>query len=312
MTVKHNLLYLNLILSFLYISCDDKIEKDKIDCAGIVDGQAYVDECGICSGGTTEIEPSSCMWISIPSGEYTFGEMDEIKTIDFKYEIMKYEVTNKKFRHFLSESNTLNLLQFSNDSIQGFYEGDSKYNPGWYLFYNLNGFNKIYFHENEFYIELGKEYHPVVEVTWFGAIAFARFYGWRLPTEFEWEKAARSNSGRDYPFGDFITGKNANFLNSGDPFDNGVTPVGYYNGNSYDFDRFETDDSPSPFGLYDMAGNVWEWTDSWWSGESGNQRVRRGGSWISDTLYLKTWYRTSANPLESYNNYGFRCVRDVD
>ena len=98
-----------------------------------------------------------------------------------------------------------------------------------------------------FIVQSGFENHPVVQVSWFGANAYANFYGLTLPTQEEWEKAARGNTGWDYPWGDAIDGSQANYWRSGDPFDNGPTPVGYYDGATHD--GFKTTDSPSPFGL---------------------------------------------------------------
>jgi hypothetical protein len=106
----------------------------------------------------------------------------------------------------------------------------------------------------------GYENHPMTLVTWFGARAYCDFYDWRLPMEVEREKGARGTDGRPYPWSDNIAPHNANYYSSHDPYEasaaslGDTTPVGFYNGRTYG--GHETIDSPSPYGLYDMAGLV--------------------------------------------------------
>jgi len=152
----------------------------------------------------------------------------------------------------------------------------------------------------------------MVIVTWFGAKAYCEFYGWRLPTEIEWEKAARGIDGRPFPWGDEIERNNANYYSSHDLFEKIVgglgdtTPVGFYNGRTYD--GYETLDSASPYGLYDMAGNVWQWTGDVY--EDQHYRYLRGGSRENYAYDLRVWTRNSAGPTYYSPNVGFRCVRD--
>ena len=148
--------------------------------------------------------------------------------------------------------------------------------------------------------------HPVVFVTWFGAWAFAKHYNLRLPTEQEWEKAARGNTGYDYPWGDTIAQGDANYWQSGDPCTEGTTPVGYYNGSLYG--SFQTTNRPSPYGAYDMAGNVWEWTDSFYGGSYPSGRVLGGGSWFNITCFLPSWFRIIGDPSGRSIYCGFRCA----
>jgi Sulfatase-modifying factor enzyme 1/Secretion system C-terminal sorting domain len=99
----------------------------------------------------------------------------------------------------------------------------------------------------------------------------------------------------------------ANYAQSGDPFSEGTTPVGYYNGSLYG--SFQTTNRPSPYGAYDMAGNVWEWTDSFYKGISPNGRILRGGSWAINSNYLQSWNRLPDNfPTSGSFDFGFRCV----
>ena len=148
--------------------------------------------------------------------------------------------------------------------------------------------------------------HPTTFVSWYGAKRFAEFFNFRLPTEEEWEKAARADNGWDYPWGNYVDSlgliTNANYLDSGDEyepeseFDTGTTPVAYHWYISYG-------------GLYDMAGNVWEWVtreeDLYVS-----ERMYRGGSWKSPKQDLRCWINNRfLEPHMMGNHIGFRCVK---
>ncbi|MCF7918666.1 MAG: SUMF1/EgtB/PvdO family nonheme iron enzyme [Candidatus Cloacimonetes bacterium] len=250
----------------------------------------------------------------VEAGDFTFGQNDDIQTIDYDYKIMKYEVTNAQYLEYLEAALEDSLIWIQDGNVYGYYEGDDVNPTGNYLFYYLNypinyNYARISYDRNSFVIEIPPSYnagdfdnHPVVCVSWFGANAFANYYGLRLPSEFEWEKAARGLSGSDYPWGDQLDGSRANYYQSGDPWDNGTTPVGYFNGQD------STQMTYSKYGCFDMCGNVWDWTTDF----SDSYRKLKGGSWWSEDSNndLKSWFDYDSS-YETYYTYGFRCVKDT-
>lgn len=158
-----------------------------------------------------------------------------------------------------------------------------------------------------------KSNHPITGVSWYDALVFCRWTTdntgkeWRLPTEAEWEKAARGTDGRIYPWGNEFDSVRCNSIEGKL---NGSTAV----------DEFSS--GISPYGAWDMVGNVWEWTSDWYRSDSyttalptnpqgtetGSYKALRGGAWFSDQYHVRAADRTHINPENRYDYVGFRPV----
>lgn len=141
----------------------------------------------------------------------------------------------------------------------------------------------------------GQERHPATNISWFKAKAYAEWIGKDLPTEEEWEKAARGTDKRLFPWGNEFETTKCNTRLSGIT---GTTPVDEY------------PEGVSPYGCYDMAGNVWEWTNSW--REKDETIIVRGGSWSQQGILPWCAYKYDYNAKEGMQNVGFRCIRRID
>ncbi len=265
----------------------------------------------------TGIDPNA--WAQIPSGEFFSGQHGEVASTD-AYEIMITDVTAAQYADFLNAALEEGYLRVDGDQIVGFYPGDEfhgvkheeEIKAGDWLFIPLNDpSQRIGFDGEVFSAQAGYENHPMTNVTWFGAWGYCEYYETRLPAEIEWEKAARGDDTRPFPWGEEIQRENANFYSSRDPFEamttfgSRTTPVGFYNGQKYG--PYQTLDSASPFGLYDMAGNVWQWTGDVYEGM--HYRFMRGGSKDTYDMDLRLWVRNNATPTYFSPGVGFRCAR---
>jgi len=201
----------------------------------------------------------------VPAGEFLYGDNNQPMSLPVFY-MDKYEVTVTRYASFLQTSGRMKPKYW--DQVSQVSEGD----------------------------------RPVMGVDWYDADAYCGQYGKRLPTEQEWEKAARGTDGRQYPWGNADpTSRQANFgkthqYREGINFYSEVlTAVGSY------------EDGKSLYGIYDLAGNVWEWTSTY---PDSHEKVCRGGSWLNDASSLRSLNRERLNPSQRHLSVGFRCVQD--
>ncbi|MYB93643.1 formylglycine-generating enzyme family protein [Candidatus Poribacteria bacterium] len=240
--------------------------------------------------------------VLIPAGKFQMGSdsdeaMDNERPVHTVYidafYIDKHEVTNAQYKKFVDAN-----PQWQKDSIQDVYH-NGDYLASW----NGNNYPK------------GKDDHPVVFISWHAAMAYAKWAGKRLPTEAEWEKAARGRRiDQKYPWGNSIDIRKTNYGG----FVGNTTPVGKY--------------PPNGYGVFDMAGNVKEWcldkfennfykispSHNPVSGENVMDlthtkgfRVLRGGSWSSPARSSLVFHRFGWAPSGAFSQNGFRCVKVV-
>ena len=221
--------------------------------------------------------PTPVDMMKVPKGPFLYGEEKTLVTINHDYWIDKYPVTNEKYRAFTLADGYKNQQYWSA--------------KGW----TWKTKEKITSPEYRNDVKWSQPDHPVVGVSFYEAEAYAKWIGKRLPTEQEWEKAARGEDGRQYPWGDEF---DKNRCNSSESRPGHTTPVTQYS------------DGISPYGCYDMAGNVWEWCGGWYD-ESLGQRVIRGGSWNNTPGLLRASSRCWIHANGLLNSIGFRLVQDI-
>ena len=206
-----------------------------------------------CPAKLLEPPPGMC---TVPAGIFQFGEARQPRYLP-DYFIDTYPVTNQEYAEFVEETKY---------RLPRFWGGGQP--------------------------PAGKADHPVVGVNHEDAAAYARWVGKQLPTEEEWEKAARGSDGRTYPWGEMFVPSKANVSGSGIKDTSSVR-------------RFPQ--GVSPWGCHDVAGNVWEWTASPYQ-SGGVNCALKGGSWYDFSTHSRCISRFSAPPDYEGNSVGFRCV----
>lgn len=253
------------------------------------------DRVGVCGAGFSRSDLTL-----VPGGFMTGdsgGESDEApRAVTVKpFHLMRFEVTNAEFRRFVTSASHVTDPERSGTG----HVWTDRWRPvrgaNWKRPQGVNNINSA----------LDK--HPVVQVSARDAAAYCAWRGLRLPTEQEWEFAARGTDGRRYPWGNQLPGeggsRRANYgaenccaADASDGFLR-TAPVGSF------------PQGRSPFGLDDMAGNVWEWTSSAYA-ESGGDVAIRGGGWGNDPYGLRSSYRHGNPPDIGLDMVGFRCADD--
>jgi formylglycine-generating enzyme required for sulfatase activity len=227
--------------------------------------------------------------VAVPAGEFTMGHNSNYDTLPVRglnlpaFSIDKYEVTNKRYKRFVDATGY--KVPWSQEPAVA---------------------ASIWDWQKRMYPE-GKGDDPVVLVSWEDARTFCAWAGKRLPTEAEWEKAARGAKGKPYPWGnDWANGK-ANTSESGLKQ---TAPAGSFK------------EDVSEYGVNDLAGNVSEWVEEWFAPYPGNPmtsyeernkyRVLRGGSWDYAHSIANGYNRQYATPQSQMTAIGFRCVKIAD
>jgi formylglycine-generating enzyme required for sulfatase activity len=240
---------------------------------------------------------SSTELVSVPGGAFTMGsatgpadEQPAHRVEVAAFSIDKTPVTNRQFAEFLNAAGPANAKK------QRMYDMD-------------DGDARIHRKGTQWVADAGFEEHPVLEASWYGARDYCLWVGKRLPTEPEWEKAARGTDGRRFPWGNAAADAKRAQYGKGwrDTIAVGSLPAG-----------------ASPYGALDMSGNAWEWVSSAYTRYPYNakdgredpdadvERVTRGGGQDSSADQITTTYRVeglSRGPRAGHHNIGFRCAR---
>lgn len=244
--------------------------------------------------------------VMAPAGEFMMGS---------DYSFLQGETrANELPRHKVKlDGFYIDILEVTNRQYKLYCDETGKEyppNPEWDFFYFLNKLN-----------------YPVINVTWYDAEAYCKWAGKRLPTEAEWEYACRAGTDTETWWGGMRPTDGRKVANIADEtgllkYDYWVIMDGYNDGyaETAPVGSYE----PNPWGLYNMIGNVWEWTSDWYDpgyykksplenpkgAAKGRHKVLRGAAWDKEPWFIRSAYRNSYDPTHFFYTFGFRCVRD--
>lgn len=239
-------------------------------------------------GAPMIVVPAGSFPMGVPDGDRDGGrdEYPRHEVFVDTFAIDKYEVTNSRYLAFV-RSTGHRVPQHPKDPARTLWNGDS--------------------------ISDSLVDRPVINVDWHDAAAYCKWVGKRLPSEAEWEKAAKGTSDRRFPWGNVEpTAKHLNY-NQRWIGEKTLMPVGSYEAGK------------SPFGVYDMAGNVWEWVNDWYDAQyyekspqknpqgpdAGVKKVIRGAGWQNETPTIRIFTRVESDPTVRNESTGFRCASNA-
>jgi len=257
--------------------------------------------------------PAGMVWVSInDSGAGMKGEDgNPISRGGFTGEMSKYETTNAQYCQFLNAALASGDITVGEDNIvygaNGSNGGADFVGKDYFDTYAADSDSQITYSGGAFSVRSRDGYnmsnHPVLEANWYGATAFCNYYGYRLPTEWEWQAVADYDGSFTYGCGTTINQSKANY------YDNGyANPLGL---SIYPYTSPVNHYSLYGYGMNDMAGNVWEWTSSCYYAncDYDGYRVVRGGCWVSRDDLCTVSCRNYYNPGTTYSGSGFRGCR---
>ena len=288
------------------------------------------------------------VFVDIPGGTFQMGDsfdpegnLDElpVHTVTLSsFRMSKYEITNQQYCDYLNSAYPTQIKEVAG---RIFATSDTSNSYPYCYIHSYSSYIQIDFSGGVFTVrsKSGRSMvnDPVVEVTWYGAKAFCDYYGYRLPTEAEWEYAARGGlAGRRFPWGDTINHNYANYAANGSAWTYDTSPYTTYtyhptwNDGIYPYTSPVGSFSINGYGLHDMAGNVWEWCSDWWSGGyyssspntnptgpvTGFDRVIRGSSWCINASHCRVanrrYYNIYIGPGYRDFDIGFRVCLDLN
>lgn len=258
------------------------------------------------NSSVNSIVSSQIEMVFVKGGIFNMGHIDGLKknekplhTVNLNdFYISKYETTNEQFCRFLNDYGSAIIKD-------GKYKGEKMI---YYSYYEGRDWG-INIKDKNWRPSAGYENYPVIYVTWYGAIEYCKWAGGRLPSESEWEYAARGGN------------KTKGYKYSGS---NEIKDVAWYENNSVIKTHKVGTKEPNELGLYDMSGNIFEWCEDWYdsnhysissknnpvNSSKSKSKVLRGGSYFNDNNSCISSYRTGDYPYEYYSNFGFRLCRD--